>query len=307
MSTDKDTKDNSTEKMGGLTADTTTYVKLVIGAFILALSAYGIWFGVMQGFSLSKDPAYWAQFGDYLGGTIGPIVGLATIVLLVITLNLQRTELREQREHLAQSAKELAEQNQILMKQSFEQSFFTWLGQYQKTLDQISFSGGTTIHSPEPTLVPHGKVLTSTHALKRMAQVLGTQGCNLCINDALRSTPNPHTEPHRTNLKNIFISSWLAIYHSDLGSLRVGLRTLYGLVRWIDQHELLSEKDKKHYISIIKARLTEAEALILYANGLTEDGAKFGELLSKYSMLTALDPQQYEILRYLPLNEPQAL
>jgi|GEM_PF-4804396 len=74
---------------------------------------------------VSDDPARWGQFGDFVGGFINPVIGLATIILIALTLkqndkalNAAMAELELTREALIsgqaiQKATENALQNQL--------------------------------------------------------------------------------------------------------------------------------------------------------------------------------------------------
>lgn len=59
-----------------------------------------------------SDKEYFAQFGDFLGGVLNPILSFLTIVLLVFSLKYQLIELRMTREELANQSKEQAKNNQ---------------------------------------------------------------------------------------------------------------------------------------------------------------------------------------------------
>jgi len=58
--------------------------------FIIVWGAYYWQFGRHSGFSFSNDTAVWAQFGDYLGGVISPILTFISVVLLIRSVDLQR-------------------------------------------------------------------------------------------------------------------------------------------------------------------------------------------------------------------------
>jgi len=64
---------------------------------------------------LVADAEAWGQFGDFIGGTVNPVIGFLTLVALVLTLTLQNrqlrlssNELRLSREELELTRKELA-------------------------------------------------------------------------------------------------------------------------------------------------------------------------------------------------------
>lgn len=71
-------------------------------ALLMAIYAYVEHFGSV----VDSDRAVWGQFGDYLGGTLNPLLSFLTLILFVISLMHQRFELKDARELMAQQAKE---------------------------------------------------------------------------------------------------------------------------------------------------------------------------------------------------------
>lgn len=55
-------------------------------------------------------PTAWAEFGDFFGGVINPIVGLATVLLVVQTLRVTRQEAAEQRKLLQHQINDASKQ-----------------------------------------------------------------------------------------------------------------------------------------------------------------------------------------------------
>lgn len=54
--------------------------------------------------SLSDTQATWGEFGDFIGGTVNPVVGMFALFALFLTLVLQAKELEATREELRRSA-----------------------------------------------------------------------------------------------------------------------------------------------------------------------------------------------------------
>ncbi|WP_336289726.1 putative phage abortive infection protein [Aeromonas dhakensis] len=95
--------------------------------------------------SLSTDHQRWGTFGDFMGGTLNPILSFISLIALLITLTLQSKELEASREELERSAtaqekseNSLKKQSDILIRQQFEQTFFSLLEQHNATLENIS-------------------------------------------------------------------------------------------------------------------------------------------------------------------------
>lgn len=82
---------------------------LVGFAFFAAFLSYGLqFFG-----PLSTEVSVWAQFGDYFGGMLNPVVGLAALIALLETLQLQRRELKASIEELRRTAEAAISQARV--------------------------------------------------------------------------------------------------------------------------------------------------------------------------------------------------
>ena len=74
-------------------------------AIISVLDMYFKSFYPIYGTHLSEDTAVWGQFGDYLGGTLNPLLSFISIVLLIKSLTLQNEANVALREELKNSEK----------------------------------------------------------------------------------------------------------------------------------------------------------------------------------------------------------
>jgi hypothetical protein len=97
------------------------FIGLFIGAVVIAagviLFTYWKHFFNDLGYVVSTVPGDWGAFGDYFGGVLNPIVGMATLVLVAITLKLTRAALVQNEEALKQ-AQEALVQGEIVIKQN---------------------------------------------------------------------------------------------------------------------------------------------------------------------------------------------
>jgi hypothetical protein len=81
-------------------------ILLTISAVILMiLAAYVTTFYRIFGFQLSGDTAVWGQFGDYIGGTLNPILSFISIILLIKSVSLQNEANESLRDELTNSEK----------------------------------------------------------------------------------------------------------------------------------------------------------------------------------------------------------
>lgn len=259
---------------------------------MLAIGYY-VWFHMHNDLSLSNDPEVWAQFGDYLAGTAGPIIGFASIMLLVETLRLQQRGLKEQREQLQRSAKEIRQQNRILSQQSFEQTFFGWLRDYKGQISYLTFSSDTR----EPQLAQHETAKTNILGIKALVSI-----AHFLMNKPIYDFDSDQKTEGEYTVAQL-LQGWKAIQELRGDTVQAAIRSLYGIIKWVDQQESLSDTDKLHYISIIRAQLTDSELILLFVNGLTDRGQKFVYYINKYALLDNLVVERYTPIQTIQLSE----
>lgn len=68
-----------------------------INALFAVLSVYAIKFSVPGHPVLSASSEEWAHFGEYVGGTLGPVYGLLAFIGVLATLDLQNQQMADQR------------------------------------------------------------------------------------------------------------------------------------------------------------------------------------------------------------------
>lgn len=95
-------------------------------ALIMMLLVISLYFGKFHA-GLSESRAVWGQFGDFIGGSLNPLFGFISIVILASTLNLQRIELRESRKTAESNNKLLGMQLDSMANQALESTFFKLL------------------------------------------------------------------------------------------------------------------------------------------------------------------------------------
>lgn len=107
------------------TVELLIFLVLVIAAIVLYQ-----YFSSFSG-AKSTDQAVWGQFGDYVGGTLNPILGFVSILILAVTLNMQRVELRESRNNALANNAILEKQLNAMHAQSLEATFFKLLEEFK--------------------------------------------------------------------------------------------------------------------------------------------------------------------------------
>lgn len=225
---------------------------------------YILWFFVRNDRSLSHDPEHWAQFGDYLAGTAGPIIGFASVMVLIATLHSQQSELSEQRRQAS--------------RQAFEQTFFTWLNSYRSAVNQFQFM---------PTHHQNATSKFGVEALHWMlsdARTIGPLEFDVLYKDFSLEAK----ETQRKSEQKETLEWWSKVFNASEPQLGSLVRSLYTLIRWVDRNPDLSTQDKWDYVAIVRAQLSSPELRMLFFNGYTPAGAPFTEYINRYALLDNL-------------------
>ena len=112
-----------------------------VAAFLIILGLYIAYF---KNLSVTNDSATWGTFGDYLGGTLNPIISFLALIGLLYTIHQQAQEMQATREELKQAAEQQRQQveqqsrqSEIFNLQQFESTFFSLLEQHNKVVERI--------------------------------------------------------------------------------------------------------------------------------------------------------------------------
>ena len=112
-----------------------------VAAFLIILGLYIAYF---KNLSVTNDSATWGTFGDYLGGTLNPIISFLALIGLLYTIHQQAQEMQATREELKQAAEQQRQQveqqshqSEIFNLQQFESTFFSLLEQHNKAIERI--------------------------------------------------------------------------------------------------------------------------------------------------------------------------
>lgn len=281
---------------------------IILFVLVMALSSImivgWIYFGALSIKITHGTPEELGRIADYFGGTLGPLLSFLSLIALLATLYVQghelklsREELKLSREELAKSANALSSQNSTIERQRFEQTFFSWLGTYRQMVEEIYLTdgyGGSLTATGRKGLRDISTGLDST--IKSSTQLVMSADCF----DGRTIKREGYTQAARI-IQETWEKTYLN-YESQLGGL---FRTLFGLIRWVDQSNL-SDAEKWFYISIIRAQLSSDELKLLFFTGITDKGRKFGILANKYALFDNFDlsEQPYANIMRESLSEP---
>lgn len=205
--------------------------------------------------------------GDMFGAVNALFSGLA-FAGVIVAIKLQREELRNTRKELKYTRreieaqkKEMQLQNATLVKQNFEDTFFSLLRLQQEAVHSLDFNDNSKDHKGRDCFAALYKKFKNNRARE--------------INRSVVS---------QNDVAGYYESTFYPSHQSDLGHY---FRTLYNIIKFIDKSEIT---EKKLYTNLVRAQLSSFELTFVFYNCLSKFGIeKFKPLVEKYALLKNLD------------------
>ena len=190
-------------------------------------------------------------------------------------LKLQREELQQTREELKGQREEFEEQNKTLKRQRFENTFFNMLSLQQEITNNLLLQCKIFKEDIERDVTYKGR-----EAFKGIYEdaVFEYEGIISITN---------------TGLKHILKNNWLDGYTKIPATNRFDhyFRHLYRIFKYVDTTDLISDEERYEYACIVRSQLSDYELIILFFNGLSDNGKeKFKPLIEKYAILKNMRP-----------------
>ncbi|MCV3276779.1 putative phage abortive infection protein [Aeromonas hydrophila] len=238
--------------------------------------------------NLDKGESF-GQFGDFLGGVLNPIFTLMTFFGVIVTIALQKIELRAAREEYKKSA-------DALSTQAIENTFFNMLDLHHGIVEKLSFPS-TAFAFDSTKLSGHAAQLIQYFSLKgEKASGAASFSSLLMIIKDNSDTINDTREIYK--------------FFQDEHNYLFGhyFRNLYQIMKFVDSSKSIDFTEKKKYMSILRAQLSTNETTVLYLNCLEQmvDDGKFRTLLKTYQMLEHMPiictRNAKNIMEYKPSN-----
>ncbi len=227
----------------------------VIVAWLMTLAGAGLWGSAGGG-----------TFGDTFGSINALFSGLAFVGLIYAIL-LQREELGLQRQELVQTRVELKgtreaqeAQNAFIARQTFESTFFQLVRNFNDIIESIDLrvDGNTTAKGRDAIQVFYQRLSREVVRLRDLHDG----------RDALQ----------------LVCEAYERFYENHGHELGHYYRTLYNLIKFVDTSNLHSE-DKRSYVQLVRAQLSDFEVNLLFYNSLSERAKAMKILVDRYHLL----------------------
>lgn len=247
--------------------------KLILIAFIIVIVLWSLNFLIL----INKTER--GILGDMFGVVNSLFSGLA-FAGIIITIYLQRDELRLQRKELEETRNEFITQNITLRLQRFENTFFSMLSLHHQIVNNIDWSIRKQIDD-------------GRRGLRLSTEKIETESISYNGRDVFEL----HYSELRKQLRQIFSQADIndnykieySKYQNDFDHY---FRNLYRIIKLIDTTQFTANDkpeeefaEKYKYTSIVRAQLSAYELLWLFYNCLSENGIeKFKPLIEKYTL-----------------------
>lgn len=220
------------------------------------------------------------EFGDFFGGVLNPILTFLMLIGLIITIVIQRVELRLSRNEFRRTADALQEQTQTSKKQSFENTFFQMMKLYNEIMDSLSVKSEFVFNVNQEK---EGKTLKGRD----------------CIEHLYESWRHHHVKKilrgdHNCPLLEAIDIEYTEFYNEHGNLLGHYFRTIYNIVKLVDNSEI-TNSDKKNYTNILRSQLSKYELGLLLYNCLSHYGKeRFLPLVNRYDLLKHVETGIFE-------------
>ena len=248
----------------------------VLSIVFIALSgiAFG-WGQIIEPFKADyiADYARLGTYGDFVGGVLGTIFGVISVLLMFKTFDHQR--------------KAMADNQTQLEIERFHDLFFELLRLYQSQVSDLCGVYRTFEKSKKDNLTEDENTEVYEYSYnnkdffdfekEKLQRVF---------------TPKKSFEQNQAEA----LKTYMFFYIKNKDKIGAYYRTLYRIYDLIDNAKTIPEGIKKDYLKIIRAQLTETELFFLRYNALTYYGHKFIKYINEYNILKHLPV--FELLEF---------
>lgn len=216
---------------------------------------------------LPIETSVWGQFGDFVGGTLGVIFSLISVLLVVRTFIIQ---------------------NKTAETQRFNDLFFELLRLYQSEVKELN---GQFERIVDVEMDEDNEQAIKVHKER-------VQYNDKDFFDEEKRIVQSRYRNLKSYEKNVLraVSYYMLFFTDNRSKMAAYYRTLYRIFELIDKSMLIDEYTKKEYAKIVRAQLTESELFFLRYNAMTIIGSKFIKYINKYHLLKHLPA--FELLEF---------
>lgn len=256
---------------------------LAIGGLIFMILSLVIFvlFGSWN-FSTTLNEEILGQYGDLIGGVIGSIFSLTSVILFYVSLKEQRKEIGKNQEGFELQIKVLNDQVKEFraQKEEMQETRIVHNEQTKEFRRQTDISKlqqfDSSFYSLINVFIDLKKELNEKHKdgnyfYKVYAQLKSINLQNKNIKE----------------IYNIIINKYIEVFYENCTELNHYFKTIYRIFKLIDNSSI-NDSDKTQYAKILRSQLTDYELLLLYYNYHSPLGEKVRPFAVKYTLFKHL-------------------
>lgn len=227
--------------------------------------------------SYSSESPWHGTFGDFFGGVVNPFLTFLTFMGLLLTIVVQKVELRDSREELAKSAVALAEQSQHFKFQNASATFYKMLDIHVATLGSIDLvdDNNRVTRGRDCVRIFYRRLITEFRDNCLPAHSNYVQGRLL---DTRRPSDDPKT------LVVAFKKFW-SDEQEELQQYMAGVFIAFSYI----ESELGSSS---LYLDIYKSMFSDLERILIFYYAMVKGTDEMRRLLSKFAFCAGLPPDR---------------
>lgn len=264
--------------------------KKLISIFILiplllifvVLSIYSYYF---KNFTIDANVEHFAQFGDYVGGTLNPILAFFAFLALLYTIKLQSDALKISQEELSATREEL-EKSRIAQEEQSDSLELQNKNTRQQTLESTFFQLNSLLQQSTNNI--HMEIVYNQFGLN-------VNNISVSHNHFITAgLPHGKHEFHGKVALEKYVSLLKEQYNSDYNMFNKEYEDytgtyfgqIYQIIKFIDESNI---ENKQRYINIFRAQFTKYELEFLFYHCLGSIGKrKFQGLIEDYQFFEHL-------------------
>lgn len=236
------------------------------------------------------------QYAEFFGGIVGPIWGLASILLIYVAfigqkqqliqqqleIQYNQLELRATREELKGQRLQLEEQNNEAKFQRFENNFFRLLSTFNTIVREICVNEIKAVPKglrgfPGPN-TPTDSVLIEFRGKKALSKLFHE------LVKAYERTENKFDPPSE---RSRIASAYSKIFDSWEGNLMQYMSNVVLLLEYVDEAGVT---EKELYIKTLKAQLSVEELVLILSHFISVPDREVETLFKKYALFASIMP-----------------
>lgn len=215
----------------------------IIALVVAILCSIIVYVVTLAKLPFAQESADFGTFGDYVGGFVGTLVGLISIIFLYRTYKIQID---------ISSKQELKQQSQ-----QFESAFFALLLPQRDILQNIK---GDFVNND------------GTHRVESGPKFMNILREELAMRLLELSYEPDLLVPEKINVLKVRVHSlYQDLFNIHVEQLGHYFRHLYHLIKFIDSH---CDTNAKSYVDIVQAQMTTDELYLTAINGISHFGRK---------------------------------